>query len=162
MLGSGESISGDIQLSDMDVPMSNDSGVAHQSSSGMSDLGGDFDKKTGTPLSGSAESISENIQFSDMDVPMSNDSGDLCGKTGNGRKTGMQLYMPFVLVNNQLFGDFNSSAGNNLFLLLGVDPRGNQRELCVHWMFPWRIHYFGVRFPPRGRTLDYVINCLMS
>ena len=71
--------------------------------------------------------------------------------------------MPFVSVNHQLFGDINSelTVGNNYFLLLGVDPRANQREPYVNWIFPWRVYNFGVRFPPRGRTLDYVINCLI-
>ena len=51
------------------------SGVANQSPSEMSDLVGDFNKKTGTPLSGSGESISGDTKFSDMDAPMSDDSG---------------------------------------------------------------------------------------
>ena len=50
--------------------MPDDSGVANQSSSEMSALGGDFNKKTGTPLSGSVQSISGDIQLSDMDAPM--------------------------------------------------------------------------------------------
>ena len=68
-------------------------------------------KTTGMPLSGSGESISGDTKLSDTDVQMSNDSGDLCEKTGNGRKTGRHLYMPFVTVNHQLLGDFNSEFG---------------------------------------------------
>ena len=51
-----------------------DSGVANQSPSEMPDLVGDFDNKTGTPLSGSGESSSGDIQCSDMDAPMRDDS----------------------------------------------------------------------------------------
>ena len=48
--GSGEQISGNTQFSDMDALMPDASGVANQLLSEMSDLGGDFDKKTGTPF----------------------------------------------------------------------------------------------------------------
>ena len=77
--GSGESISGDIQFSDMDAPMPDASG-GNQSPSEMPDLTADFSKTTGTPLSGSGESISGDTKFYDMDVLMLNDSGDLCEK----------------------------------------------------------------------------------
>ena len=53
--GSGESISGDIQFSDMDALMPNASGVANQSPSEMPYLTGDFNKTTGMPLSGSGD-----------------------------------------------------------------------------------------------------------
>ena len=84
-----EPISGDIQFSDIDTPMPDNSGVADQSSSGMSDLGCEFNKMTGTPLSGFGESISGDTKFSDTDVPMSNDSGDLCEKNGNGNNNNL-------------------------------------------------------------------------
>ena len=78
LLGSGELNSGDTEFSNMDAPVSDDSGVADYSPSEMSKLTGDFIRKTGTPLWGSGESISGDVQFSDMDVPVSNDSGDFC------------------------------------------------------------------------------------
>ena len=53
-----EPISGEIQLSDTDTPMLDDSGVVDQSTPEMHDLAGDFDYKTGTPLSGSGDLIS--------------------------------------------------------------------------------------------------------
>ena len=72
MLGSGELNSGDTKLSNMDAPVSDDSGVADYSPSEMPDLTGDFNRKTGTPLWGYGESISGDAQFSDMHVPVSN------------------------------------------------------------------------------------------
>ena len=53
----------------MDVPVSDDSEVANHSPSEMSDLTGDFNRKTGMPMWGSGESISGDAQFSDMAVP---------------------------------------------------------------------------------------------
>ena len=52
VLGSGELISGD-----METPVPYDNGVANHSPSEMSELTGDFDRKTGTPLWGSGESV---------------------------------------------------------------------------------------------------------
>ena len=107
-----------------------------------------------------------------MDAPMSNDSADFYQKSGNGIKTGMRfdmgvrrdkdssclvsLYMPFVSVIYVCLVTLTvSSTGNNYCLLLEVDPSENQREPYVYWRFPWRVHYVGVRVPPRGRTLDH-------
>ena len=57
----------------MDAPVSDDSGVVDHLPSEMSELTGDFNRKTGTPLWGSGESISGDALFSDMDVPVSNE-----------------------------------------------------------------------------------------
>ena len=65
----------------------------------------------------------------DMRVRWDEDSSLLAG-----------LYMPFVSVNHQLFDDLNSELGREQLLFV-----------------PWRVHYFGVRFPPRGRTVDYIL-----
>ena len=48
--------------------------ITDRSPSIMPDLTGDFERKTGAPLSGSGKPISGNIQFSDMDAPMPDDS----------------------------------------------------------------------------------------
>ena len=60
----------EIQLSDTDAPMPDNSGIADQSTLEIEDLAGDVDYKTGTPLSGSGDSISGDMQFSDTDAPM--------------------------------------------------------------------------------------------
>ena len=69
MSGSDEPISGDIQFSDMDVPMPDDSGVGKQLTSEMPDIPGDLDGTTGEP-------ITRDIQLSDMDAPMPDESAD--------------------------------------------------------------------------------------
>ena len=61
--GSWESLSGEIQLSDMDAPMLDNSGVGNQLPSEMTDLAGVFDMMSG------------DIHFSDMYAQMPDDSG---------------------------------------------------------------------------------------
>ena len=134
MSKSGEPITGIIQLSDMDTPMPDNSGVGNQSPSEMPDLVGDFDRKTGTPLSGSGEPITGDIRFSDMNTPRPDDSGvgnhsDLICDLDPNTKVILSLYicshgqwdrdslflaglyMPFVSGLYPLFDDFNSVLG---------------------------------------------------
>ena len=66
------------------------------------------------------------------------------------------LYMPFVSVIHQLFGDFNSELDREQLLFVGgsgsqCKPEGT---LCI---LEIPLDNLGVRFPPRGRTLDRLI-----
>ena len=77
MLGSGELISGDTKFLDIDDPVLDASGVAHQSPSEMPDLAGDFNRTSGTPLLVSGEFISGNTELDDSGDDSLSDMSDL-------------------------------------------------------------------------------------